>query len=316
MVLTEDNRNRKSSRAPCPVGLNQHVLGLRQIAMSVTAGTTKQSRRARETRARRQAPHGPPGQEKAKSGVGVSRASRSFRSFCRSPSRKNPAARGNTLLGFQLGPRLEPAGASLEIRGTRAASKSRLHGSFHRVDGSGRVIALSAGRIGVSRRQSRQSPSGNARYLPVKFSDGPGRWTMTYVSRVSPLRRESQSTTSPASLCRRLVGHARERLASATRDREWGMATSSYGTGSRDILHDRATSEPTRRTIEPVPYPARRPRAPPPVFPHGTPFDADMGPVQRQSTGAPALRLGTPVVARRSPNFPSLKLVAFRGAGN
>ena len=28
VVLTEDNRNRKSSRAPCPVGLNQHVLGL------------------------------------------------------------------------------------------------------------------------------------------------------------------------------------------------------------------------------------------------------------------------------------------------
>ena len=28
MVLTEDNRNRKSSCAPCPVGLNQHVLGL------------------------------------------------------------------------------------------------------------------------------------------------------------------------------------------------------------------------------------------------------------------------------------------------
>ena len=25
--LTEDNRNRKRSRAPCPVGLNQHVLG-------------------------------------------------------------------------------------------------------------------------------------------------------------------------------------------------------------------------------------------------------------------------------------------------
>jgi hypothetical protein len=28
VVLTEDNRNRKPSRAPCPVGLNQHVLGL------------------------------------------------------------------------------------------------------------------------------------------------------------------------------------------------------------------------------------------------------------------------------------------------
>ena len=27
VVLTEDNRNRKRSRAPCPVGLNQHVLG-------------------------------------------------------------------------------------------------------------------------------------------------------------------------------------------------------------------------------------------------------------------------------------------------
>ena len=58
VVLTEDNRNRKRSRAPCPVGLNQHVLGLRQVTMSVTAGTTKQSR-SRETRAegeRRAAP--------------------------------------------------------------------------------------------------------------------------------------------------------------------------------------------------------------------------------------------------------------------
>jgi hypothetical protein len=27
VVLTEDNRNRKPSRTPCPVGLNQHVLG-------------------------------------------------------------------------------------------------------------------------------------------------------------------------------------------------------------------------------------------------------------------------------------------------
>jgi hypothetical protein len=50
VVLTEDNRNRKRSRAPCPVGLNQQVLGLRQVAMSVTAGTTKQSL-SRETRA-------------------------------------------------------------------------------------------------------------------------------------------------------------------------------------------------------------------------------------------------------------------------
>jgi hypothetical protein len=50
VVLTEDNRNRKSSRAPCPVGLNQHVLGPAPD-YDVRNGRNDETGRSRETRA-------------------------------------------------------------------------------------------------------------------------------------------------------------------------------------------------------------------------------------------------------------------------
>src|SRR6476646_1681528 len=72
-----------------------------------------------------------------------------------------------------------------------------------------------------------------------------------------------------------------------------GWKRPSYGTGPRDILHDPARHpEPTLRTIEPVPYPARHPerlllcfRTEPLSMPIWVPSNADRQVRQRYGSG-------------------------------
>src|SRR6266702_7530431 len=57
VALTEDNRNRKRSRAPCPVGLNQHVLGLAP-GCGVRNGRNDETEPKPRDAGRRRAPRG------------------------------------------------------------------------------------------------------------------------------------------------------------------------------------------------------------------------------------------------------------------
>ena len=110
---------------------------------------------------------------------------------------------------------------------------------------------------------------------------------MTYVSPSSPRRQAS---------ARRLVGHARDAISPQQLEIENRAMKTSFPKrdGPRDLPHDPAQHpEPTLRTIEPVPYPARHRERLLLCF-RMEPLRADIGPVKRRSTGAPALRLRTP----------------------
>jgi hypothetical protein len=72
--------------------------------------------------------------------------SRSFRSFCRSPSCKNPAARGNTLLGFQLGLVLSLLELTRNSRNPGPPPSLGYTDLFTEWTDRAAVIALSAGR--------------------------------------------------------------------------------------------------------------------------------------------------------------------------